>query len=349
MTVSPITDADDGSHPPSDDPAWQESWFFCWHDPVARAGGYHHFGLQRNVGVADVWSWIAVDGRVCGRFQSHTLPLPADDMGAIDLGGISLRTLEPLRRHGVATRFAGGSGSDLVFTAFGDPLAFSWDDTGGRLGANHYESVGHVRGTVDDGTGPRAVDCFALQDHSWGPRDLSTLLASRGIQAFFGDDLFASFHALTTPKGSRAVGWIFEGGAFRPVVRTDFRVHVADDGHSPLGCDTRLWTGDGRGYRLSGAVSVSSVTFHPPAHFPTTGLATFELGGRLGAGLLEVNELSGPAPWHRAALGLDVPLPVPARPDQPAGDQTLEHALRPRSPASVDGGVVAELDGVDTV
>jgi hypothetical protein len=33
-------------------------------------------------------------------------------------------------------------------------------------------------------------------------------------------------------------------------------------------------------------------------------MTVFECGGRLGTGIFEVNELKGPAPWHRTLLGL---------------------------------------------
>lgn len=82
---------------------------------------------------------------------------------------------------------------------------------------------------------------------------------------------------------------------------------MADDGRSPVGCDARIWTADGRGYHLAGRCQVTSVTSHDDNVFFTDGLTVYECGGRLGTGIFEVSELKGPAAWHRAILGLDSP------------------------------------------
>jgi hypothetical protein len=55
---------------------------------------------------------------------------------------------------------------------------------------------------------------------------------------------------------------------------------------------------------LTGVGDVGDVSSHDGGYFVTDVFATFEMGGRLGAGLIQSRELGAPAPWHRAVLGL---------------------------------------------
>jgi hypothetical protein len=297
---------DDGSHaaPPGADEAWQESWFLGWYDPARRAGGFHHLGLQRVRQRADLWSWVAVDGAVVGKYQNLRLPLPGDDLSDLTLGPLHVLTKTPLRSCAVSAAYDNGVRSEVVYEAFTEPFAFSLD-AGAEIGKDHYESMGRIAGTVTVAGTDTPVAGWAYQDHSWGPRQWSMLLSHRWIWATFGPDLFCSAFSFTTPRGRMDFGYVFDAGEFRGVTRLETGARVADDGHSPTGCDARIWTADGRGYRIAGTCEVTSVTSHDDGIFFTDGLTVFESGGRLGTGIFEVSELKAPAPWHRALLGLD--------------------------------------------
>lgn len=302
-----IRPEDDGRHepPPDADERWQESWALVWHDPARRAGGLHHIGLQRVRGVADVWSWVAAEGSVVGKYQSLTLPLPdpAHDLPDFQLGGLSVATKEPLRACAVEAVYDTAR-VDLMYEAFVEPFAFSLDAGASTVGKDHYESMGRVDGTVTAGGREVAVSGFAWQDHSWGPRRWTDILGHRWICANFGPDLFMSVLTVVTAAGRFPMGFVYDSGTFHGPARVEVGAQVSDDGHSPQGCDARIWTTTGHGYHLTGTVDVASPSSHEGGFWFTDGLATFELGGRLGAGILEVHELSGPAPWHLGPLGL---------------------------------------------
>ena len=298
-----ILPEDDGSHvaPADADEFWQESWFVGWYDPATRAAGFHHLGLQRVRRRADLWSWIALDGAVAGKYQNLRLELPADDLSDLTLGPLHVLTKAPLRSYGVSAAYDNGNRSDIVYEAFTDPFAFS---LGGDIGKDHYESMGRATGSVTVAGTETPISGWAYQDHSWGPRHWGSALAHRWLWATFGPDLFCSVFTFTTPKGRLDFGYVYDGGEFRGATRADTGARVADDGHSPLECDARIWTADGRGYRITGRSEVSSVTSHDEGFFVTDAMTTFECGGRLGTGIFEVNELKAPAPWHRDVLGL---------------------------------------------
>jgi hypothetical protein len=69
------------------------------------------------------------------------------------------------------------------------------------------------------------------------------------------------------------------------VTRVDTGAGLADDGHSPTGCDVRLWTADGRGYHIAGQCRVTSVTSHHHGVLFSDGLSAYDCDGRLGTGL----------------------------------------------------------------
>ncbi|MGH9043213.1 MAG: DUF7064 domain-containing protein [Acidimicrobiia bacterium] len=295
---------DNGPHQAGPDagPAWQESWFLGWYDPDARAGGFHHVGLARPAGRADVWSWLALDGEVVGKFQSLDLALPAEDLPDLVLGGLRVMTKTPLRSLELTAEYPEARAT-VLYEAFSDPFSFTLDVPGADLGKGHYESVGRVTGTVATGGREVAVSAFAYQDHSWGPRHYGAILTHRWIFAAFSDDLFCSVFTFTTAAGRQDFGYVYDDGRFHAVTRVDTGARVADDGHSPTGCDARIQTEGGRGYRIIGTVGVSSPSSHHDFYI-TDGLTAYECGGRLGSGIFEVHELAGPAPWHRPLLGL---------------------------------------------
>jgi hypothetical protein len=299
-----IRPEDDGAHevPADADEFWQESWFLGWYDPARKAAGFHHLGLQRVRQRADVWSWIAADGAVVGKYQNLRLPLPADDLSDLNLGPLHVLTKTPLRSSAVTAAYDNGNRSDVVYEAFTEPFAFGLGDD---IGKDHYESMGRVTGTVTVAGVDTDVAGWAYSDHSWGPRRWAMLLSHRWLWATFGPDLFVSAFVFNTPKGRIDFGYVYDGGEFRGVTRIDTGARVADDGHSPAGCDARLWTADGRGYHITGACEVTSVTTHDEGVFFTDGMSTFECGGRLGTGIFEVSELKGPTAAHRTQLGLD--------------------------------------------
>lgn len=299
---------DDGTHepPPGSDPSWQESWFVGFYDQFRKAVCFYHLGIARVAGRADVWHWVALDGEVVSRFQQLDLPVPTGDMSDFEIGPLHIRTTTPLRGYHVTSTDAEHKvETDVQYEAFTEPFAYSLDFAGADVGKGHYESIGRASGTITVDGEPTDVEGFAFQDHSWGPRHYGGLKAHRWVYVTFGDDLFGSIMSFTSDEGSKEFGFVFDSGEFHRIVRADFNARVANDGHSPLGCDLQVWTEKGRGYRFTCAqVDVSSPSTHLDGYFVTDGFGVFESGGRLGIGILEVNERKVPSTLHQQWLGL---------------------------------------------
>lgn len=295
-----IGDGDIGAHPPTEDVSWQESWGLAWHDPHTRTGGFHHFGLQRNRGYADVWSWIAKDDAVVGRFNHLRHPLPEQDLPNFALGPMQVSHSQPRSLQFTST-FPDASVS-LDYEAFTEPFGWSLKPDLIAMGTSHYESLGRVTGALRTAQGETAVNGGAWHDHSWGPRNWGAALSSRWVWANFGPDLYISVFSIVTAGPPVLAGFVHDNGVFHGVAHANFGAQIADDGKTPTGCDMRLWTQSGRGYHLTATVGASSSVAHDGGFWMTDGLATFELGGRLGVGFVEVNELS--TPLDRVEIGL---------------------------------------------
>lgn len=301
IAIDPV---DDGNHDPGPaaEPSWQESWYLTFYDPLARVGGSYHVGLQRVRDRADVWNWTTVDSRVLGHFQSLVLPVPEADLSDMTIGEMHLTTVKPLTAYRLAATYRAGS-ADVRYEAFTAPIAFGVDGDGVTIGAHHYETFGRVSGVVRDGNRQIPVSAFAFQDHSWGPRDWSSLLSHRWICATFGEELFFSVATFLTAEGQKASGYVYDGG-FAGVRQVSFSVRMADDGYTPEGCDAQIWTVDGRGYHVTATCDAGAVNSHDDGWFTADGFAVFEMGGRLGSGLLEVSELKTLTPQLAHELGL---------------------------------------------
>ena len=92
---------DEGAHPPTDEPLWNESWYFDFADPAQNVGGWIRLGLIPNQGHA----WV--NALLCGpdmptiAVLDFEAPLPADHTH-VRTDDVDLE-LRPSRTAAVAT------------------------------------------------------------------------------------------------------------------------------------------------------------------------------------------------------------------------------------------------------
>ena len=228
-------------------------------------------------------------------------------MSDFEIGPLHIRTTTPLRAYRVtSTDPATRVETDIQYEAFTEPFAYSLDFAGAAIGKGHYESIGRSTGTITvDGARHRRRRASPSRTTRGARVSSGALRAHRWVYVTFGDDLFGSIMSFTSDEGSKEFGFVFDGGEFHAIVHADFNVVMANDGHSPLGCDVRVWVASGRGYRFTcPQVDVSSPSTHLDGYFVTDGFGVFESGGRLGIGIVEVNERKTPSPLHREWLSL---------------------------------------------
>lgn len=301
-----VPHSDDNGHTAGPEESWQESWAVTWYDPRTRIGGHFHTGLQRNRGLADYWSHVAVDGRIVAHELAIAAPMPQGDYPAFTLGPITLATVTPLSSYHVVAAYpelACDVVCDVVYEAFDDTvLGYRMDTAGAAIAKGHFESYGRVRGTVTVQGRTHEVDGFGFHDHSWGSREYGNLLAVRNLMVNFGPDLYLQTFDCTTPGGRSVIGYIHADGETQPLADITGRTTIGDDGWSPLAIDMTLWTEAGRGYRVTGAADVSTYNVNSLDTFRGVAYLRCELGGRVGGGQIWTGEMGRPAPWMIAGL-----------------------------------------------
>ncbi|MEZ5231404.1 MAG: hypothetical protein R2749_01640 [Acidimicrobiales bacterium] len=190
-------------HPVGRHPAWSESYYFNFVDPVTQVGAFTRMGFRPNDGWADALHAVYLPGgRVAFTYGRRTDVTPASlaAMGDADLevGELTLRRGEPFDRWELAYD---GSAQDLAdptvlllptahrpagssvraplrmaitFRALAEPHYAARGERG------HFEQTGRARGWVELGEQRWEVDAYGVRDKSWGPR---TWQASSGSGA----------------------------------------------------------------------------------------------------------------------------------------------------------------------
>ncbi|HEX8086453.1 MAG TPA: phosphotransferase [Solirubrobacteraceae bacterium] len=180
-----VDPADEGRHPATGEPLWNESWYFDVADPQQGVGAYVRLGLTPN---AAAGSWYTA--LICGPARPTVAVIDfavaepdGDDLAvATDAYEAAQRCEAPLERYRVTLRgqgeahddpaglLRGGRGRpvavdvDLVWRTAGAPYAY-------RL-ATRYEIPCAVSGTLTVDAETFALDGAPGQrDHSWGTRD----------------------------------------------------------------------------------------------------------------------------------------------------------------------------------
>jgi hypothetical protein len=306
--MSEISRADTRRHQPvQPDIYWQESFFMGWYDARSRCGGHHHISLCPYLGLAHVWSWISIAGKVVARSQEPALPLPSDDLDDITLGVLHFTAGETIRDLKLIVSDA--ATLELTYRGHTDPVTLNFNSGALRLGNHHYESMGRVTGKIVHEDRDIPIAGSAWHDHSWGPRKLNSHRSGRYFWAAFGTDLAFSIYGIDDANTKNRFGYVLDNGVIHPVADATFGAAVADDGVSPQSCDASIWTQTGRGYHVTGradshALVGGSGWADGGYFFGMNGLMRYECGGRLGEGLFELTELRSPTEAQRAELRL---------------------------------------------
>jgi hypothetical protein len=180
--LSPATD-DEGPHVATDEPLWNESWYFDFADLGQGIGGWIRLGLYPNQGTAWINALLCGPGMSTIAINDFGAVLP-DDPGAVRTDAIELEltATAPLRTYRVTVRGQGQSYDDpaaLLRAGAGSPVELTMDlvwTTAGRPYqyriTPRYEIPCTVSGTITvDGREVVVRGVAGQRDHSWGVRD----------------------------------------------------------------------------------------------------------------------------------------------------------------------------------
>ena len=297
--------ADNANHEPTDDPHFQESSLFCFFDTDAGVAGYHRIGIHPSDGSTRVYSWTTVGGETVDRRMKVDLPLPDGDTTDTEIGGLEIRTVEPLRAWDLSVH---GEHAEMRcrWTGFMPPLTYSLDSGGSKLATGHYNVLGRAIGTVESDGGTVEFNAVGYMDHSWGPRDGATVLNHQWLLAIFGDDFWVHVMPVGLGKADVMFGYAYRDGRLHHLVEIDTEFSVGFDNRIARAARAHIKDAGGRAFSIDGtAVGDASLQAFGHGHFLTHRAARFQCDGRTGMGLLE---MAGPRvipPHEIAALGLD--------------------------------------------
>ncbi|WP_101947071.1 phosphotransferase [Mycobacterium sp. 3519A] len=185
VAPEPLTPAadDEGPHEATDEPLWNESWYFDFADQDQGLGGWIRLGLYPNQRTAWVNALLCGPDSATVAINDFEAALP-DDPAAVrtDRLELTLAATEPLQTYRVTVRGQGQRYDDpaaLLRGEPGTPIEVAMDLVWSTAGVPYlyrvtprYEIPCTVSGTVTVGDRDVMVrDVAGQRDHSWGVRD----------------------------------------------------------------------------------------------------------------------------------------------------------------------------------
>jgi hypothetical protein len=186
---------DENMHAVGDDPAWSESYYFNFIDPVTKLGMFTRMGFRPGNGWADALHVLYLPGkRVAFTYGRREIEAPLTQYdGDLSAGQLAINCLEPFQRwqvqyDGPAQDIANAEillersklrpdgwftpaqlKMDINFECITKPHYAANSAANGERG--HFEQSGRVTGSVSLDEQTWEVSGYGVRDKSWGPRD----------------------------------------------------------------------------------------------------------------------------------------------------------------------------------
>jgi hypothetical protein len=297
-TLATHDTADDCPHAPGDDPSFQESSLFVWHDLTAGIGGFWRLGQEPVIGALN--SCFGIFTAAGQRFRSNVtgVPMRPDDRGKTHMGwGPVLRV--DLDTLSVTADFPDLKAS-LQFEDFFP--RYDWFTLLKRPNApsHHFEVAGRMKGRIAIGGREVEVNALGYRDRSWGGRKWDGMRGTRWWPSVFGPDLClfltASVHE---PNSYGSYGYMIKDGIPTTLTHVDIGAMLDSDAISPR-------SGLGRFTMANGEVGVvqhertDGILLHVRGYSAVESIGTVRWGDRVGMSNLEVS--TNPAGGNRPPI-----------------------------------------------
>ena len=296
-----FSEADDRPHRPDDDPLWQESSLFVWHDLDAGVGGFWRLGQEPVAGaVNSCFGLFTHDGL---RFRSNVTGTALDpaDRGEAHMGwGPHLRVSFD-GDAAIVADFADCEAA-LRFTDFHPRFDYHAVVMPGRQltgAAHHFEVSGRMTGTVRIGDREIAIDALGYRDRSWGRRDWSQSRGTRWWPCVFGPNLATHIIHLVHEGRVMKVGYVWRDGTTIAIVDSDLVVGLESDALTPRHGEAVLHLATGEVLRVA-CDRADAILMQVRGYTAVETIGTATLDGRRGMSNLEVS--TNAAGGHAAPL-----------------------------------------------
>ena len=284
-----FSEQDDCPHLPDDDPLWQESSLFVWHDRTNGLGGFWRLGHEPVVQAANsCFGIFTADGQ---RFRSNVtgVPLGVEDRGErhMGLGPELCVTFDGDAR--IVADFPDCQAS-LRFEDFHPRFDYHAVAMPGRKlegAAHHFEVSGRMTGRVRIGDREVEVDALGYRDRSWARRDWSGIRGTRWWPCVFGPDL--TTHIIHFVHGEEVikVGYVWRDGQTIAIVDSDVIVQLESDALTPRAGEARLFLENGETLDVR-CDRADGIVMHVRGYTAVETIGTAYMNGRTGMSNLEV-------------------------------------------------------------
>ena len=290
--------ADDRPHAPSDDPSFQESSLFVWHDLTAGIGGFMRLGQEPVIG--ELNSCFGIFTAAGQRFRSNVtgVPMGPDDRGKTHMGwGPALRVdLDTLSVTAdfpdlkAALRFEDFFPRYDWFALLKRPVAPS----------RHFEVAGRMKGRVTIGGRQVDVNALGYRDRSWGGRKWTGMRGTRWWPSVFGPDLCVFLSAsVHEPNSYGSYGYMIKDGIPTTLTNVDIGAMLDSDAISPRAGLGRFTTAKGEVGTLQHE-RTDGILLHVRGYSAVESIGTVRWGDRVGMSNLEV--CTNPAGGNRPPI-----------------------------------------------
>lgn len=290
MTAIPaFTEQDDRPHQAGDDPLWQESSLFVWHDLAAGVGGFWRIGQEPVAGATN--SCFGVFTAAGLRFRSNVsgVALSTADRGEAHMGWGPHLNVEFDGGAKITANFPDCE-AELHFADFHPRFDYHAIAMPGRQlsgAANHFEVSGRMTGTIRIGDQNLTVNALGYRDRSWGIRDWSQTRGTRWWPCVFGPDLTTHVIHLVRDDAVLKVGYVWRDGQTIAIVDSDVVVGLESDALTPRWGKGTLTLANGETLSIA-CDRADGIVMHVRGYTAVETIGTATLGARRGMSNLEV-------------------------------------------------------------
>lgn len=281
MTTTPILEADEFMHTPTDHPQFNESAYYNFVDDNSGFAVLIRMGNRVNEGHAEVTVLLYLPGgKAAIRFDK--VPIQTND--AFEAGGLKFEVVEALQQ--IQVSFDGTAYLLEKGTALEDPkkafttspvvpvrLSLRYGNVvpvyglGGGIGSSgiegagdtiatgHYQGPCRVDGWVEVDGDKKQIAGLGYRDHSWGPRKWQGPTFWRWISCMVDDkNGFVAWSQKIGGTRSPGNGMVLRDGIVELVNRVEVTSVYGDAPHYPTSFEVSMWTESGAQVDATGEI-----------------------------------------------------------------------------------------------
>ena len=238
----------------SDDPNWQDRFYFNFIDPAKKLSGLLGMGVFPNRNhLHGVLNMVAGDKLICKNYFREL----ENDRHRIYTGSLQVDVIKPLQEWRLKLDEPDlDVALDLSFTGRGEPFEFgviTWEREGVKVWDQcHYTQAGEYEGTLR--AGDRSTDrLVGIRDRSWGIRDMSRIDFWIWISANFEDYWLTAWLGETSSGDLISVDGAVcaDDGSRDKIESMTYDIEFLQDLRTPASSSYLFKTASGRELKLS--------------------------------------------------------------------------------------------------